>query len=188
MGQFSVWQEVHRPVAVSLCPPAVRMLVIEATASWDGAEIRTTTSFLPVVALQSRIVKTFGKERSRERPDYAGWGSEKELLADGWDLTGQELTQTALIVDPELGLVAFDDPARAGRKSALVAAPWAPEEDERRLAEVVTRLTREAIEDAQRERPKHDRGTAKKPTTSPEDLVSINGQPAPCMGGLVEAE
>lgn len=143
------WVESYRDLAVAMCPPAVRMVVVRAW-SWtdEGGRMQTADDICPVVALRSAVGRRYtARTRKGCFPDDGG--PEKGLPANGWTLDGQEARTTALIVDATHGLVAWDDRTIFGETnqlSELVCCPWAPAEDEARLRDVVSDLRKRAAE------------------------------------------
>jgi hypothetical protein len=88
-------------------------------------------------------VRTYGKSLPPGKlPDV--YGTEKDLLAHGWQFDRQEEDLAGIIPCEDAGgLIAHNDEYLKTSNSAgrLVAAPWNPSEDEVRLAPVVAELT-----------------------------------------------
>jgi hypothetical protein len=142
------WAHESRHLAVSLCAPAVRLVVVGAWAyrerqgGWAAA-----SAVRPVVALQAALTRAFAKPYAGPDPP-SGAGTENDLLKAGWRLAGEESNTTALVVDPEYGLIGYDDPLVGDYENGerqLVPAPWPPAEDEERLAPVVAEMKQRAL-------------------------------------------
>lgn len=142
------WTDTKRPIAVSLCTPAVRMLVLEAWAWRENGEWKTAHQIHPVVALRASISRTYTRSYTGRAP--ADVGTEKELAEAGWCLDTQEEETAALIVqDGELvGIQCAGSPWQDGIMRTI-CAPWPPAADEERLAEELADLEEMAMERAQ---------------------------------------
>jgi hypothetical protein len=134
------------PLAVSIAPPASRLVVVEAWA-WRDAEVggwEAGHEVHDVLAIQAELSARFSRPRVGKRPrcppsvaaaDREGWGFD---ISD----TGYEL----LILHEEYGGLcpaSVLDGLNVVWKA--VAAPWPAAEDETRLSAVVTELRSKAF-------------------------------------------
>lgn len=108
---------------VALCPPAVRMVAVAVHVCRDSfisdTEWWTRAEFAPVVAISAR-------QTVDENGDF------------------QDLDYRAVVVDPDYGGLT-DAAYLSSYGHRIVAAPWPAEEDEERLAYIVTELEDEVI-------------------------------------------
>lgn len=154
---------LDRLLSVQLCPPAVRMVVINAWAWAEDGKVLGASQVLPVLALQAAVTRRFRKLTHEERyPDTSG--TERELIEKGWNLDEQDARVSALICDKEYGLIAHDDLLFESDNSLmrLVCTPWPPEEDEKRLAPIRGEVEQEIVE-RESKRCKQEARKAKEP-------------------------
>jgi hypothetical protein len=117
--------------SVSVCTPAGRMVVLTVMRDEEGDFEHW---FSPVVAIRSRVVRKYSKSYlGDEAPP--GYGTERQLVSDGWVLMREEEKTEALFVDPSYGILGHQDSlARSSNTELSVhVCPWPPEEDESRL-------------------------------------------------------
>lgn len=132
------WTTVEIPVQVSMTTPAVRMTAVNV---WRDDVGEFFDDYTPVVALQATTVRRFSKVWVGQEP--IEFFNAKELLDQGFDEEKPEIQHTALIIDFSTGvLIPYDDPSIQCKNNAwrLVACPWDPSEDEKRLAPVVEQM------------------------------------------------
>jgi hypothetical protein len=141
-----------RFLAVSLCAPAVRLVVVSAWAYRDAqGECAASAAVHPVVALQAVLSRDYVHAYTDVDPP-SGAGTENDLLKAGWRLAGEESNTTALVVDPDYGLIGYDDPLVSDTEKGerqLVCAPWPAAEDDERLGPIVKEMKQRALARAQ---------------------------------------
>ena len=134
------WRGSNRVSAVAMSAPAVRMVCIRAWAWEEDGEIKSESEVLPVLAIQSRVVDFYTKQSQAVFPEEAL--SDKGMRDLGWIYRGREVTQHALVLDVEYGLVVADDETLACDNTAygLKICPWPVEEAARGTGEAAAAL------------------------------------------------
>lgn len=145
------FDDTHKVTHVSMCPPAVRTVVIEAWA--DDDKTPPAAVVYPVIALQTIISDTYSRRRLlANRSDVARTaGTHDELVAAGWMLAFQNNVVEAVYVDsddmPPIRTTAHEV---ANVVTRVVVCPWPPEEDDSRLQVHIEKAVCEAKELAAR--------------------------------------
>jgi hypothetical protein len=124
---------IQRDIAVTLCTPAVRLVVVVATAA--------AHAIYPVVALRGVVRRTY--TRHSTDPYAATRGSKQELLQCGFAITSQKAMTFALYIDAG-SLTATDAPLPAGQARGVFACSWPATEDEEQLAGAIAALMKQA--------------------------------------------
>ena len=140
------------PRSVSVCPPAVRLVAIEAWSNEGNAE----HTIHPVLALETRVEAVFC--RHHKPKDYRRPTTPDMAEAEGWSHESTGTHYSVVVMTGEFGIcneaVAFSGSNVAYR---IVSAPWPAEEDSIRLAGVVAEVKVEAVEkEAQSDRSRTD--------------------------------
>jgi hypothetical protein len=127
-----------RDTAVSLCQPAVRLVLVEVSAGDDG---ETWHNVHPVVALLARVQQTF-----RSRGNSTRSGTARTLEDKGWQLSEQTAETVAVYLNEEGDLFLYPDPdSEYPSAYRLVPCPWPPDEDDRRLQPLVQKMVPLAV-------------------------------------------
>jgi hypothetical protein len=120
---------------VAICPPALRMVILEAWSEGGVAECRA----LPVVAVRSSVVHAY----RRRGAFYGGKASHGDFMDAGWEFCGEAAREEMICLaspDGDPALYTQEELAAGNAATLAVACPWPPEEDERRLAEHAERV------------------------------------------------
>lgn len=136
------------PVSISVVPPAVRMVVVEAWAErpLGGGSPDTFWTVLPVVAVEVELADVFA--RAHRPGDYRRPASAGDAGLAGWVHEGPSLCRHPLIVDSEYGIARADE-VYAGTSNVayrVVACTWPEAEDDKRLGQTRKEVEREAVE------------------------------------------
>jgi hypothetical protein len=146
---------VERTLAVTLCAPAVRSVVLRAEAEYgDGGNWSATTQVYPVLAIQAEVVRCFEKRYTPvdERAPPNDTMSERDLFEDGWQLVEQRVDRTILIYDPETGLRGGGShpqgPLSLGSRvlERVACCTWSVTDDDQRLAPLRAQLEADLLE------------------------------------------
>jgi hypothetical protein len=143
----------HKTVAkklyksVSLVTPAVRTILIQAVSNrGDSGELETFHETWPIVAIRAAAVAIYEKTVPKDKNPVGPW-THKELVKDGWAMTHRDIEMRSLLYHPEYGtLCEVEDVACDNGVEHVIACPWAPEEDEARLSDLMARLRSKAEE------------------------------------------
>lgn len=153
----------YLPVALAMCPPAVRMLVVHvwacrtADGSWHEDKVGEEHARMvyPVLALTAHQGHRYHRfANPGESPSVAP--THRGMEERGWHFSGSYVDSpcfTALIYDPDYGLVEANDCLGdcANGVYEVVPAPWPESEDAERLKPVFDRLRDRAREKVERE-------------------------------------
>ena len=135
---------VRIPFAVALCTPAIRTVVVRASA-WretPNSPLEVEHEIVPVLAMRATTSRCYGHEE-RDAEEYF---EEAALLDNGWYFDHVAESVEPILADRELGLVGLDDTSCSNTAEEIVACPWPEDEDEDRLAKVIERVRKEATE------------------------------------------
>jgi len=129
------WEQYVRVLSSSICPPAVRMVLVECSID-DG---RKHTHFNPVVALRSRVLQRWTKRYISDIPVPPATVS--DLVKEGWYLESQEEETQPLVTTYDMGIVDKDYIDQSENViSTTAVCPWPSDEDGKRLEDTVTHL------------------------------------------------
>jgi len=125
-------------VSSSLCPPAVRTVVLQTFFNADEVP-QFFRRVMPVLAIESRIVEYYVKSAYDEEAMGAGDSTRKFLEECGYRICSREVETLPIYADEELGLCSSDDdrPGSNGR-FMVVACPWPREDDEKQFEPLFT--------------------------------------------------
>jgi hypothetical protein len=125
----------QKVIATSICPPAVRTVMIEVFMADDG---RPDHYIVPVLAVESRVVETWVKKPDPNEQAPALPADARDAHRAGWILTGSSTVISPVVVDAvegELGRVEREE----GIYRTYVACTWPPSEDDEKLAPFIQR-------------------------------------------------
>lgn len=141
--------------AVALMAPTVRLVVVNAWCFGraDGPN-ETGHELLPVLGLSARVAASFS--RAHVPNDWRRPPTIDKAVRDGWSHEDTGATFDAIVIDPESGRIGPADEMLCAENEAhaVAACPWPLEEDETRLAGVIERVKREAVEQVARRKTK----------------------------------
>jgi hypothetical protein len=129
-----------RSLNCNMIQPAVRTVVISA---WANANGESGYELLPVLAITAEAFRHFSKYVSASNwPNTSG--TEKNLLKRGFDLDGQHVRYSAIVI-MEGRMTDLDDLEEYYDSVQQIAAcPWPPEQDEEKLASQISQSLEKA--------------------------------------------
>ena len=141
------------PMAVALCAPAVRTVVISACANrGPSGEWETHIETAPVLAIRADVGLTFEAMTNADGIGPRPGATAQAMERAGWSLTDSHASTELLIWDESFQ--ALGDVAQVHGSSnvayEVVPCPWPPSQDEKRLAQVRQRVAASAIRAAER--------------------------------------
>jgi hypothetical protein len=154
----------YRVQSVALCPPAVRMVVVQAWAYRDhereGKSWEVRHIFMPVAAIAAVLRHNYSAPRAQQPRDLAP--NHTGMTRLGWSYEGANLRYDCLIQDEEAGgLMGVEELNDAANVVAYpYPCPWPADEDERRLQDAVAHAKGRALDKAKA----HDRARTAAPT------------------------
>lgn len=139
------WATETRVVSVSVCPPGVRMVLVECWATSEEGEWEVEHQLYPAVVIQARIVETWSLPYTGEKEPKLK-GTTKELVEAGWRLEHRREEVEPLAMSPDGYLADKRDwELTANAACEWVACPWPQEEDEERLKKVIEQMGERAL-------------------------------------------
>jgi hypothetical protein len=144
MGKDEFALEEH----VSLCQPAVRMVVVEGYACDDDGELTVGHEIMPVVAIKSELISVYENE-SHHHP---GSVDPARLADEGWEFKRRHTRIYPLVITENQYLIGLDE-LRAdydcefsdtSRCCELIACGWDQCRDDAELEPVISRVKEKA--------------------------------------------
>jgi hypothetical protein len=141
------WDRHTLPATLSICPPGVRMVAVQVWADRkdDGTWDDDDTEIYPVLALVAKEGHNYQRRYDEHnRPPKAGPNHEK-MESLGWRYDDTTLDFDVIIdhhQDYGICEASFALGECGNAEHKIVSAPWPPDEDKTRLADLIEKLRR----------------------------------------------
>jgi hypothetical protein len=128
------WLRAEHVVSSSICPPAVRTVVLMVHANDHETPVTTFRDIVPVIAIESLITETYSKHTYDEKKYAPISSSKKALLDEGYSFYSREREIRLVHNNHDLGVdSSTDGDPGANGMSRIVVCGWPQEEDEKRF-------------------------------------------------------